>query len=61
MKVNLMVDGKAIPLNDFTQEIIGNVAVAMAESLRGVDQDWKEIEIKLMRIDLSILFLSKGR
>ncbi len=49
MKVNLMVDGQAIPLNEFTQEIIGNVAVAMAESLRGVDQGWKEIKIKVDR------------
>jgi hypothetical protein len=45
MNVSLKVDGKAIELNAFTQEIIGNAAVAMAESLRGVDQDWKGIEI----------------
>ena len=49
MKVEMMVDGKVIPLNDFTQEIIGNVAVAMAESLRGVGQDWREIKIKLQQ------------
>ncbi len=49
MKVEMMVDGKAIPLNDFTQDFIGNVAVAMAESLRGVGQDWKEIKIKLQQ------------
>ncbi|MFB3763922.1 MAG: hypothetical protein ACE14P_01585 [Methanotrichaceae archaeon] len=47
MKVELMADGKVIPLNDFTREIIGNVCRAMAESLRGVGQDWKEIEIKM--------------
>ncbi len=47
MKVEMLVDGKVIPLNDFTQEIIGNVAVAMAESLRGIDKDWREIKIKL--------------
>jgi len=45
MQVEMKVDGKAVPLNDFTQEIIGNVAAAMAESLRGVDKDWKEIAI----------------
>ena len=49
MKVEMMVDGKVIPLNDFTQEIIGNVAVAMAESLRGVGHDWREIKIKLQQ------------
>jgi hypothetical protein len=47
MKVELVVDGQAIPLNDFTQEIIGNVAAAMAQSLRGVEEGWKEITIKV--------------
>jgi hypothetical protein len=49
MNVEVVVNGLAIPLNDFTQEIIGNVAAAMALSLRGVGEDWKEIEIKLRR------------
>jgi hypothetical protein len=47
MRVSLKVDGKAIDLNAFTQEIIGNTAAAMAESLRGVGQDWREIEIEI--------------
>lgn len=47
MKVELVVDGQAIPLNDFTQEIIGNVTAAMAQSLRGVKAGWKEITIKV--------------
>ncbi len=47
MKVELVVDGGTVPLNDFTQEIIGNVAVAMAESLRGIKPSWKEITIKV--------------
>jgi hypothetical protein len=47
MKVELLVDGESIPLSDFPQEIIGNVAVAMAESLRGVKPGWKEISIKV--------------
>ncbi len=47
MNVELKVDGKAIDLNAFTQEIIGNVTVAVAESLRGVGPDWKGIEIRI--------------
>jgi len=47
MNVELKVDGKTVDLNAFTQEIIGNAAAAMAESLRGVGQDWKRIEIKI--------------
>jgi hypothetical protein len=47
MEVELVVDEEAIPLNAFTQEIIGNVASAMATSLSGVSLDWKEITIKV--------------
>jgi hypothetical protein len=47
LKTELRVDGKEISLNPFTQEIIANVAAAMATSLRGVDQGWKEIEIRV--------------
>jgi hypothetical protein len=49
MKVEMAIDGKIIPLNDFTQEIIGNVAAAMAGSLRGVDNSSHEIVIKVQR------------
>jgi len=47
MNVSLKVDGKEVDLNAFTQEIIGNAAAAMAESLHGVGPDWKGIEIKI--------------
>ena len=49
MKAEMTVDGKVIPLNDFTQAIIGNVASAMAESLRGVAAGEKEIVIRVQR------------
>jgi hypothetical protein len=49
MKVELTVEGKVIPLNDFTQAIIGNVATAIADSLRGVAAGEKEIVIKVYR------------
>lgn len=49
MRVELKVDGKDIDLNAFTQEIIGKVVSAMAESLHGVGPDWKGIEIKIER------------
>ena len=49
MKVALEVDGKQIDLNAFTQEIIGNVSAAMAGSLRGVEPDWKQIEIRIKK------------
>ncbi|MEM0499017.1 MAG: hypothetical protein QW781_05935 [Methanothrix sp.] len=49
MKVSLVVDGVEIPLNDFTQQMIGNVSAGMASSLRGVSQDWKSLQITVER------------
>lgn len=49
MRVKLEIDGKEIDLNAFTQEIIGNVSEAMAGSLRGVEPDWKEMEIRIRK------------
>jgi hypothetical protein len=49
MAVEITVDRKAIPLNAFTQEIIGNVAKAMTESLHGIDPGYKEITIKFQK------------
>lgn len=49
MLVELKVDDKTIPLSAFPQDFIGNVAVAMAQSLRGVGEDWKEIRIRVVR------------
>lgn len=49
MKVEISIDGKSLPLNDFTQEIIGNVSAGMAESLRGVGPDWKTLIIRVER------------
>lgn len=49
MLVELKVDDKTIPLSAFPQDFMGNVAVAMAQSLRGVGGDWKEIEIRVVR------------
>ncbi|MBN1236070.1 MAG: hypothetical protein JW999_08495 [Methanotrichaceae archaeon] len=47
MNVELKVDGKAIDLSAFPQEIIANVTVAIVESLHGVGLDWKGIEIRI--------------
>ena len=49
MNVELNVDGKAIPLNGFTQEFIGNVTTAMVESLHGISPNWKEVVIKVQQ------------
>jgi hypothetical protein len=49
MSVEMQVDGKTVPLNEFVQEIIGNVAEGIAQSLRGIDPGWNEIVIKVKK------------
>jgi len=45
MKIELLVDGRKIPMNDFVQTIVGNVIKAMVETLHTIDSGWKEISI----------------
>ncbi|WP_440946328.1 hypothetical protein ACSAZL_20050 [Methanosarcina sp. T3] len=47
MKIELMVDGRKIPMNEFVQKIVGNVVKAMVETLHTIDSDWKEISIHI--------------
>ena len=47
MKVELLVDDRKIPTNEFIQKILGNVIKAMVESLHTIDDEWKEISIKV--------------
>ncbi|MDD3246663.1 MAG: hypothetical protein PHF18_07420 [Methanosarcina sp.] len=47
MKVELLVDDRKIPTNEFIQKILGNVIKAMVESLHTIDDEWKEISIKI--------------
>ncbi len=47
MKVELVVDGKKIPLNKFVQKILGSGVVGMVETLDSVETPWKNIELKI--------------
>jgi hypothetical protein len=49
MEVKLVVDGKEIELNPFVMRIIGKVVEALATSLKGVIEDWNNIEIEVVR------------
>jgi len=45
MKIKLLVDGKEIPLNEFVNNMLGGTVVGAVTSLRGIKNDWKEIQI----------------
>jgi hypothetical protein len=52
MKIELLVDGKKIPMNDFVQKIVLNVIKAMIETLHSIDSEWKEMSILIERDEL---------
>lgn len=49
MEVRLTVDGEEIELNPFVMKIIGRVVEALATSLKGVDENWRKIELEVVR------------
>ncbi len=49
MQVELIVDGKAIPLNRYVQSVFGNVISALVSTLKGVDENWKRLEVRIER------------
>ncbi|OUJ18329.1 hypothetical protein AMET1_1241 [Methanonatronarchaeum thermophilum] len=49
MQVELVIDGKKLPINGFVQRMIGNSMEGMIEALHGVDEDWDGVEIKIVR------------
>jgi hypothetical protein len=49
LDVKLLVDGEEIPLNEFVMKILSSTIVGAVTSLRGVKENWKEIEVKIER------------
>jgi hypothetical protein len=49
MVMKLKVDGKEIPLNDFVSRFIEGVVVGGVSSLKGIKDDWKQIEIDITK------------
>ena len=49
MSVKLRVDGEEIPLNEFVEKILGGSVVGAVTSLKGIREDWKKIEIEILK------------
>jgi hypothetical protein len=49
MELKLVVDGKEIPLNEFVGKIMSGTIVGAVTSLRGINEDWKKIEIEVTK------------
>ena len=49
MNMKLLVDGKVIPLNEFVEKILNGTIVGAVTSLKGIERNWKKIEITISR------------
>ena len=49
MSMKLLVDSKEIPLNEFVEKILNGTIVGAVTSLRGIKEDWKKIEIEILK------------
>ncbi len=47
--IELKVDGKEIPMNDFVRSVFERVITSLVSTLKGVDEDWKELSIVIKR------------
>ncbi len=50
MEVEILVDGEQIPINWYVKKVFFNVISSLLSTLKGVDEDWKRVEIKIMKI-----------
>jgi len=53
-EVEMNVDGKALPLNNFVQETIGNIMAGFSKSLKWMEADPETIEVKIKRLPASV-------
>lgn len=49
MEVSLLIDGKKIELNEFTQEFLGGTLQGAISPLRGIQRDWEKLQIIIKR------------
>jgi len=44
-----VVDGQEIVLNEFVDRILSGTVVGAVTSLRGINKDWKKIEVEVTK------------
>ena len=49
MELEIIIDGKSIPMNNFVQKIITKVVTGAVESLDGVGENWKDIRLTITK------------
>jgi len=49
LEVKLSIDKKEVELNEFVSRILGGTIAGAVTSLRGINKEWKEIKIEVVR------------
>jgi hypothetical protein len=49
LKVEIYVDKEEIGTNEFVQNVMGRAVAGAVSALRGVKEDWDEIELRVKR------------
>ncbi|MFZ3382803.1 MAG: hypothetical protein WA144_02640, partial [Candidatus Methanoperedens sp.] len=49
IEIVLEIDGKKIPMNGFVNKILCGMVKGSIETLRGVGDDWKNVNIRMSR------------
>jgi len=49
LTLKLKVDGNDIPLNEFVESILNGTITGAVNSLKGIKEDWKKIEISIQK------------
>jgi hypothetical protein len=49
MGLKLKVDSNEIPLNEFVEKILNGTIVGAVASLKGIKEDWNNIEIQISK------------
>lgn len=49
VEIRLIVDNNEICVNEFVQNVIGRAIVGAVSALKGVKEDWTEIEVAVRR------------
>ena len=47
--MKLKVDGKEIPLNEFVEKFMSGSLTGAINSLKGINENWKKIEIEIQK------------
>ena len=50
MGIKLKVDSNEVPINGFAEQILNGIIVGAVSSLKGIKEDWKNIEIQISKL-----------